>query len=112
MLQAFVPRNTNAEVLPQCETYQSWLDTANPGQQFVYYTGNALSESIIGNILAQLFMTDAKEGKVYLVQKKVAPYTFNHIAVKAPKKPCEKLIPRVAKSFTASQIEYVSKIKR
>lgn len=82
----------------QFQDYKHWLVQSKPNQQFVYFTGNALTESIIGATIGKVLMEDAYQGFVYLVQKRVAPYIYNYIAVKAPPVPCHKLIPSRAPS--------------
>jgi len=73
--------------------YKNWLLNAKQGAQYIYFTGNALSESIIGQTIGEIVREDAFEGFVYMVQKKRAPFVYEHIAIKAGMEPPLRLIP-------------------
>jgi hypothetical protein len=73
--------------------YKNWLMNAQPKEKYTYYTGNALSESKIGEMIGRVVMQDAMEGFVYLVQKKRGDYLYEHIAIKVGTDPNMKLVP-------------------
>jgi len=78
---------------PEYKTYKTWLLNSKPNERFVYFTGNSLSESIVGTFIGQVLMEDALKGMVYLFQRKLSPYNYEHIAIRASIDPHQKLIP-------------------
>ena len=62
--------------------YKAWFSKAQVNDKYVYWTGNALSESIVGMTIGQVLREEYDRGKVYLFQRKKAPFMYDHIAIK------------------------------
>lgn len=91
---------------PLYKRYLKWIDTAKVQDKYVYYIGNSLSESIIGGVIGKLMMKEAMAGRIYLVQRKIRPYEYEHIAIKASSTPIKSLLPIiVALPMTPSKVQ-------
>jgi hypothetical protein len=75
------------------QEFTEWLDNAPNGDVYTYYTGPCVgSAGIEYESLARVVYGKALDGKVYLFQRKISPFTFDYIAVKSGKIP-KQLMP-------------------
>lgn len=71
---------------------KEFINTANPNDKFIYYTGFSLTDSIMAKELKRVTYEYATKGEVYLVQKRFQG-AFDFIVIKASRPPMYKLVP-------------------
>lgn len=78
--------------LSKLESFVKWYEGAKPGDFYVYYSGETLHGSIIGELLQRLTFEYALKGRVYLTRKKVRSFYYDYIATKS-KRVNTRLVP-------------------
>ena len=77
------------------QRFIDWIETARPGESILYMQG---ANAEANQEARDLFWTAAKEGKVFLFQKRVRPGVFNYMARKLSPKAGYTLRPESWKS--------------
>lgn len=77
----------------QTDKFLTWLVSAKPNQQFVYYEGMSLTDTLLSVVIQKALWSHACRGYVYLVQKKLRVGLYMFIAIKASSPPIKKLVP-------------------
>lgn len=81
-------------VNPYCEVeeFEQFVKVASPNDQFEYYFGMCLQDTVLSRQLRKIAYKYAQEGIIFLVQKKLGTM-FLYMAIKASHAPPISLIP-------------------
>src|SRR5580765_1459941 len=109
MLQEPNPYTTDQrEITWSCELgdFLEFLQKAKPGTEFIYHIGFTLTATPLSREYKKLAHSAAIMGKVYLFQRRVSPFKYKYLMVKASYVP-KKLLPYTEKQ----RIEVNPKLK-
>lgn len=96
----------------ECQNMSQWVLDALPNKQYIYYTGYHASDTLLSNELRKLAWDYARQGKIYLVQRRAGESYFHYIAIRASSPPKQSLIPYIRErdsDFTAHQRRYTKR---
>ena len=73
--------------------FEAWVRDSLPNEKYIYFIGENLSHTIVGQLIQKITFNYALEGKLYLVRKRVSSRDFKYIAIRASENFVTKLIP-------------------
>jgi len=79
----------------EANNFSIWIKTSKPLTRYVYHIGFSPTDSILSKEMGATAWKRACMGDIYLVQRKIQPYKYEFIAIKASSPPIRKLIPLV-----------------